>query len=313
VKALWAAIDVGTNSVRLLVAHIQDGIVSPLVRKMAITRLGEGMYLDGWLKPAAISRTTDAVSSFVLEAKNLGVAGIAIVATSAAREADNKAELSHSIEQATGVTLEILSGNYEAELSFWGATSALCLSNYPVVLDIGGGSTEFVFQDTSGDLASQSNKIGAVRCTELGMGYPEIRELLEPSLKRLAARSDLNLVGVGGTIASLAAMEQGLAAYDPKRVHGFVLRLKEIKSWRQRLAGMPLEERQKISGLQPARADIIPAGVTILEAVMDSLQVKHITVSDSDILEGIILRLAGFFKTPWPDVASSIIPSGGSP
>ncbi|MEW6661792.1 MAG: Ppx/GppA family phosphatase [Bacillota bacterium] len=291
---LWAIIDVGTNSVRLLVAGIRNGKVAPVVRQMDSTRLGEGLYQDGRLKGPAISRTVNAVSRFVLEAKNLGAAGVAIVATSAAREAVNGAELSQVILRETGCPLEILSGNQEAELSFRGATSSLCCVNYPVVLDIGGGSTELVFREHGEGITSISKEIGAVRCTELGTGYQEIRKLLQPSLESLAARPDLSLVGVGGTITSLAAMEQGLTTYDPERVHGFVLQRTAVKYWRQRLAGMPLEGRQQIKGLQPARADIIPAGLTILEAVMDGLQVNHLTVSEADLLEGLVLRLAGF-------------------
>jgi exopolyphosphatase/guanosine-5'-triphosphate,3'-diphosphate pyrophosphatase len=292
---LWAAIDVGTNSVRLLVARIQNGKVIPVYRQIDSTRLGEGLYQDGWLKSPAIRRTVDAVTSFVQESNCLGVTGLAIVATSAARVAQNGTELSQVILHETGCPLEILSGNQEAKLSFWGATSALDWIDNGVVLDIGGGSTELVFQEQGQGITSISKEIGAVRCTEQKSGYEEIWDLLQPSLAHLAARPQLNMVGVGGTITSLAAMEQEMATYDPDRVHGYLLRRKAVKNWRQRLEKMPIADRRQIKGLQPARADIIPAGLIILEVVMDSLRLEHLIVSEADLLEGLILRMAGLF------------------
>lgn len=288
----WAVIDVGTNSVRLLVAEVRNGKVITIARQIDSTRLGEGLYHDWLLKQPALRRTANAVSRFIREAQNLGVSGIAIVATSAARDALNRAELSMVIEKETGYALEVLSGNQEAGLSFLGATSSFSCLPDPVVLDIGGGSTELVYRNKEGTIDSLSLKLGAVRCTELGMGCQEIRDQLWPSLEHLAARQ--GLVGVGGTITSLAAMEQELTCYDPELVHGFVLGLATIKKWRYRLAGMSMEARQQVKGLQPARADIMPAGLAILEGVMDGLQVNCVTVSEADLLEGLVLSLAGY-------------------
>lgn len=281
-----SAVDIGTNSVRLLVAEVGGGKVRRLCAVLRSTRLGEGMYPRGRLQPQPLRRTAAALEEMreLLAARGWPVPRV--VATSAAREAENAAELAEIVE-ALGWRLEVLPGEQEAVLSYRGATAGLGVTD-PVVVDIGGGSTEIAWME-GGRLRSFSLPLGAVRCTAAGILPPEMRRVLAPVLAETPLRGGRPLVGVGGSITSLAAIVQGLREYNPDRVHGFVLTRDAVRRTYAYLRELPLAERQRVPGLQPARADIIPAGAAILLAVLDEAAAPGITVSEADLLYALVI------------------------
>lgn len=273
--AVQASIDIGSNSVRLLVAEVAGGVVRPLVRQLCTTRLGQGRV--GELPDDAIQRTLEALSYFrSLLAVYPGVEPV-VVATSAVREAQNAASFLAQVKRVTGWRVKVLAGTEEAALSYRGATAALGYQD-AVVVDIGGGSTEIAFP-ANGRLELISLPVGAVRMLEAG----EINDVLEPALTPVR-ENGLPLVGVGGTLTSLAAMHHRLAVYDPETVHGTVLTLGEIQCWEEKLGRLPVEERQQLPGLQPQRADIIVAGTAIARATVACCHREEITVSEADLL-----------------------------
>jgi len=291
-----AAIDVGTNSVRLLVAKTIEGTWHTLVKEVETTRLGEGVHASRKLKPAAMQRTIAAVDSFAAKAKQLGAEQVLAVATSAVRDAVNGLEFVRLCQEQTGITLEILDGEAEARLSYAGAVTDWSEAGQCMVIDIGGGSTEVIVGIGNYLTSAQSFNIGAVRLSELFPADEQGKVNCLPQLREYIARQ-LNfptgfkgiLIGVGGTITSLAAIDQGLREYSRELVHDYKLSAAQIDRWLQHLAAMPLVERRQIAGLQPQRADIIVYGTAILSVCLQRLAAPHITVSEKDILEGVLL------------------------
>lgn len=286
---MFAAIDVGTNSVRLLVAEAKNRKINYVYKDIKTTRLGEGIQQTGELQENAIKRTVDALEEFQEIIKKFKVTKICAVATSAARDAVNGDKLiKKALEK--GLELEIISGEKEALLSFKGATSDRQGISHQLVVDIGGGSTEIIYA-LDDKVISASTQAGAVRCTEGNWTEEQIKKALQPVLKRVISLPEKNLIGVGGTITSLAAIDQKLEFYNPAFVHGYKLNFDRVSNIRRELAFLNLEQRKQIKGLHPSRADIIVAGIDILLIIMSELNQDHLIVSEKDLLDGIIFEL----------------------
>jgi exopolyphosphatase/guanosine-5'-triphosphate,3'-diphosphate pyrophosphatase len=288
----FAAIDIGTNSVRLLIARLHNRTLKPELRTLRMCRLGEGMTRGEGLRPQAIARTLQSLQEFSGLLRLHGVHQVRTVATSAAREAPNAALFVEQVRLQTGLMVEVISGEEEAYLSFLGACQSLPGVKQGTVVDIGGGSTEITFPSAAGQPDAQTSRsipLGAVRLTEHPLLLSEIILKLKPALEDLQTRGPIPLIGAGGTITTLAAVDQALAVYDPERVHGYRLPRAAVERILFFLATKTNQERKQISGLQPERSDIIVAGTTILWAILGILKAEQITVSEADLLDGIIL------------------------
>ncbi len=292
---LLASIDIGTNSTRFLLAEVNGGTVTALKSGLLTTRLGQGIN-HGRLLPEAMERTVLAIEAFLKEIGPFHPRGIIAAATSAVRDAANREEFLRLTRQRTGLEVVVLSGEREAAASYRGVLAGLPIAaGSSMVLDVGGGSTEMIWFGQEG-VRYVSLPVGAVRMTEGGHTEEQIRELLASALGEVKSRQgkdlDLSLVAVGGTATTLGAMSLQLAQYRPERVHGCFLPLPEIERLLAMLVAAGPEGRKKIVGLQPERADIILAGVTIVKIVLQSLNLKGLTVSESDLLHGLVWELA---------------------
>jgi exopolyphosphatase/guanosine-5'-triphosphate,3'-diphosphate pyrophosphatase len=300
-----AAIDIGTNTTRLLVT---DGTVD-YVRHSEITRLGQGVDAQRRLGREPMDRTAEALAGFRREWEAAGASRIRIVATSAARDAVNSAEFFDLVEAATEVRPELLSGTDEAALAFAGASAGFDATTGPLlVVDIGGGSTEFIYGHAGEVLSSVSIDVGSVRLTERDLRSdppkPEeltnaiawVRDHLEDVERALPeAATAARLVGVAGTITTVAAVELGLVTYDRDQVHHFTLTRDAAEEVFRTLATERLADRVHNPGLPRARADVIVGGCCVLVAVFRWLGATEMTVSESDLLDGVAasLLLAG--------------------
>ncbi len=302
-----AAIDCGTNSVRLLVADA-DG--TPIERLMRITRLGQGTDRTGRLADDAVERTLEVLREYRRVADAHGVTRLRMAATSASRDAANRDEFFDAAEAILGVRPELLSGAEEAAASFRGATAGLDPALGPfLVVDIGGGSTEFALGSVRADgtsviEGSVSVDVGCVRMTEKFLHHdPPLPEELSNCLAEVALHLDdvvrelpglaaaSTFVGLAGTITNVAAVEIGLAEYDPDRIHHFVLTKDAAEDVFRTLATEPLAERVHNPGLEAARADVIVGGLCVLVSVFRGLDLGEGLVSESDILDGLVAGL----------------------
>src|SRR3954468_2193927 len=303
-----AAIDIGTNSTRLLVAEVDrpDGALVTLDRRMTITRLGRGVDASRRLAPDAVTRTVDALAEYRTAIDAIGgVTQVRATATSAARDATNRDEFFVAAHGALGVTPELLSGQEEARLSFLGATTGLAdVAPAPyLVVDIGGGSTEFVV-GTDAPEGLISVDIGCVRITEMWLhGDPPtaeelsqavhvVREHLADVLREVPAITTAKtLVGLAGTVSSVAMIEQGLATYDRDRVHHFRLTKAAAEGGFRTPATEAADDRRHNPGLEPGRVDVIVGGAIILVTVLRTLGFDELLTSESDILDGLVRDL----------------------
>ena len=284
-----AVIDVGSNSVRLLVAGRSGGQFFEVHTGRVVTRLIEGLK-DGALSDAAMARTADAIITLAAEARALGACEIVAFGTSAMRDGGRNSRALIERAARAGVSLRVLSGEEEARLAYAGAAP----SGNAGVIDIGGGSTEIMTGRDGQVLAAASAQMGAVRLKEMCAGAmdPEAllaraRAALEPAARAAcAAPPEDGWVAVGGTFTALAAMEQRLKCYDASKVQGFRLTADAAVGWLRRLTGMTNEERLAIPGLIPERADIIPFGAAIAAACFGLIGARYVTVSDRDNLLG---------------------------
>ena len=296
-----AAVDCGTNSTRLLVS---DGGTRTIERLMRITRLGEGVDASGALASEAVNRTLDVLREFRHVMSTNGVEHVRMTATSAARDAANREDFFKGADEIVGVRPELLSGEEEARLSFLGATSQLDPADGPfLVVDIGGGSTEFAVGTTEPE-SVLSIDIGCVRLTEkfihrdppaaeeLSQVVSVTRDYLEDVAREMpAAVEATRLVGLAGTVSTVAAVEQGLAEYDTERIHHFVLTHDAAEDVFRTLATENRVTRIHNPGLEEARADVIVAGTAILVAIMRFFEFDECLVSEADILDGLVLSL----------------------
>jgi exopolyphosphatase/guanosine-5'-triphosphate,3'-diphosphate pyrophosphatase len=291
VLALWAVMDIGTNSSRLLVADCEQktGKIKAVKRALQITRIGAGMNEENRLiSLEAMTRTVQALMGFSLVIKQYPVKKVFLLATQAVREADNQEELVEKIKTSLGWNLQIISGEEEARLSYLGAVQGLVTKGVPVVIDIGGGSTEFILQGEKQDFQIRSFPLGALRVWENPLADEKIQELLQKGLQKISFPSSISLVGVGGTVTTVAALKLALVNYDAEKVQGLKLTISEIKAFYEKLKVMQPGERLRVPGITPGREDIIVSGLQILINLMSCCGKKEIIVSEQDLLYGVI-------------------------
>lgn len=292
-----AAADLGTNSTRLLVADVDAGRLDEVVRRLEITRLGEAVDATGSLGEAGMRRVLDVLAGYREQAASFGVTRTLAVATSAVRDAANGAGFLTRVE-AEGFETLLLDGEAEAALTFRGVLSGrAALDEGTLVLDIGGGSTELSLGGPAGSAEMVSLQAGCVRMTErfLGSDPPTRAELAACAAAvraLLPAYEPRAAIGVAGTVTTAAALDLGLARYDPELIHGHRLTADAIEVILARLAALPVAERARIPGLEPARAPVIVAGLVILREVLDAYRLGLIEASERDLLHGAALLTA---------------------
>jgi len=300
-----AAIDLGTNTVRLLVVEASGAAWRALHEEQRVTRLGEGQAGTGILQPAAMRRTAEVVAAFCRRAEDLGVHDVRIVATSAVREAANGGEFLAQVRSSSGRQVRVISGEEEARLILLGVTQGLPdLKGHFLLFDIGGGSTEFVLSRAGRASPAVSVKLGVVELAERFMDQGPVDHtrydamaaevgarlaagLTEPILRHGAPA----LVGSAGTVTTLAALDLGLESYDPARVHGHRLTRVVVAGLVARLAALSLAERAALPCLEPGRADLIIPGSAICLAALDRLGFDALVVSDRGLREGILYEI----------------------
>jgi exopolyphosphatase/guanosine-5'-triphosphate,3'-diphosphate pyrophosphatase len=292
------AVDLGTNSTRLLIAEVEDGTVRELGRGLRITRLGEGVDTRRKLLPVAIARVRNVLSDYRRELERLGAERTLAVATSAVRDADNGEAFLGEIEWSYGFDTRLLTGDEEAQLTYRGVASGRTLAPGTMIVDIGGGSTEVILGERRASL-----DLGCVRLTErfgedADASGAYVHDLL-PDWPVEAA------IGVAGTVTSLAALDLGLVDYDPDRVHGHVLTAGAVDGQLARLASLPLEERRRMPGLEPDRAPVIVAGAAILREILRRYGLDSIEASEHDLLHGVALAAAEL-----PEPGEDAVPPG---
>ena len=300
-----AAVDLGTNTTRLLVADIVDGTLDEVHRETRFTRLGEGVDARRRLLPVAIARVRNTLSDYRRTLESLGSERTLLVATSAVRDAENGEALLGEIEWSYGFATRLLSGEDEAAMTVRGVGSGREPPPGTLILDIGGGSTELIVDERHSSL-----ELGSVRHTERFLHFdpPEPRELAQcaGSVRSLLAEhvpDDVRArvteaIGVAGTLTTLAALDLGLAAYDRERVHGHRLGRDAARAQLERLASLPLSERRELPAMEPERAPVIVAGAVILTETLDYFGLDAIEVSERDILDGAAFAAA---ELPLPD------------
>ena len=302
-----AAIDCGTNSIRLLVADHGPGGLRDLHREMRIVRLGENVDRDGVLGEAALARTRLALDDYAAVIRGLGAERVRLVATSATRDAANSDQFVALVVEALGIEPDVVSGTEEAALSFAGAAGTLPeLAGPVIVTDIGGGSTELVLGGGRYQrLRAHSMDIGSVRMTErhlrddpptpsqVAAAAADIRAALEEAARDVPLDTGAALVGVAGTVTTLAAIALGLTVYDSAKIPGSRLAAVDVHRITDLLLGLDHAGRAAIPVIHPGRVDVISAGALILRTIIDATGVRELIVSEHDILDGIALSISG--------------------
>jgi exopolyphosphatase / guanosine-5'-triphosphate,3'-diphosphate pyrophosphatase len=306
-----AAIDCGTNSLRLLIADVDPARheLTDVERRMEIVRLGQGVDATGRLAPEALERTFAMLTQYRDQIAAAGAAAVRMVATSATRDASNAAEFKRGVHDILGVEPEVITGDEEARLSFMGATAELGEGGPPppyLAVDIGGGSTEFVLGGDPGRaLAAISVDIGCVRLTERYLhGDPptpaevqavtdDIEKALDNVAAAVPAAAANTLVGLAGSVTTVTAIALGLTVYDPRRTHHARIPAPTVHQVASRLLAQNRAERAAIPALHPGRVDVIGAGALILDRVMQRFGFGEVVTSEHDILDGIAWSIAG--------------------
>lgn len=288
---MWAVMDIGTNSSRLLVADSEGetGRIRAVDRALQTTRIGEGMNEKSrTISPEAMERTLHALGDFSQIIAKYPVQKVRLIATQAVREANNKEDLVEKIKNRLGWQLEIVSGEYEAKLSYVGAVQGLESEGIPVVVDIGGGSTELMFKSEKRGLQVQSLPLGALRLLENPLCDEKIGDFLEKRLQNFTLSPKAVLVGVGGTVTTTGAVKLSLVHYAADRVQGLKLEFTELIAIYQSLKSKNLAERLKVPGITSGKEDIIIPGLQILLNLMRHFRKGELIVSDRDLLYGLI-------------------------
>ena len=297
-----AAIDVGTNSTRLLVAEEQPGGFRPIDRRMVITRLGQGVDRSRVLAPEALDRTLLTIAEYAATCGELGVERMRVTGTSAVRDARNRDEFFEGVRKLTGTEAQLLTGEEEARATFLGTLTDLEETGTVVVVDIGGGSTELIVGRGEPE-RMVSMDIGCVRLFEkyLESDPPtaeetealraEVDEVLDTAKTELNVPPGARLIGVAGTVTQLATLKAGSPVYDPDVTHHSVLSHGDVRSLARRLESLTIGQRKRVTGLDPGRADVIVSGAEILLGVMETFDLPEVLVSERDILDGLVLGL----------------------
>jgi exopolyphosphatase / guanosine-5'-triphosphate,3'-diphosphate pyrophosphatase len=292
-----AAVDLGTNSTRLLVADVEDGRLQEVVRRLAITRLGENVDERRRLLPLPVARVRNVLVDYRRELEALGATRTLAVATSAVRDAENGEAFLGEVEWSYGFVTRLLDGLEEAAITFRGVASGSAVEPGALIVDIGGGSTELVLGGPDGVDWATSLQVGSVRLSErfLHDDPPTAAELNACARHVRAALPALRphrAIGVAGTVTTLATLDLGLAEHDPARTHGHVLTRTAIGEQLDRLGALPLAERRAVPGLEPERAPVILGGIVVLDATLDASGLEEIAVSERDLLDGAALAAA---------------------
>lgn len=309
-----AAIDCGTNSIRLLVADADPdtGELTDLDRRMQIVRLGQGVDRTGRLAPDALERTFAACREYAQVIKDLGAEKVRFVATSASRDAENRDDFVRGVLDILGVEPEVITGDEEAEFSFTGATKELTghtgMEKPYLVVDIGGGSTEFVVGDDH-VRAARSVDVGCVRMTERHLTHDgtvtdpplpaqveairaDIGAALDEAELTVPLRQARTLVGLAGSVTTVAAIALDLPAYDSEAIHHSRISRERVEEIVHRLLTSTHAERAEIPSMHPGRVDVIASGALVLLSVMDRIDAREVVVSEHDILDGIAWSIA---------------------
>ncbi|AVP67765.1 Ppx/GppA phosphatase family protein [Prescottella equi] len=309
-----AAIDCGTNSIRLLVADAgEDGRLTDVTRLMRIVRLGQGVDATGAFAPEAIERTRVALGEYAEIIRDTGATAVRMVATSATRDASNRDDFFAMTREVLGAVIpgaeaEVITGDEEARLSFAGAVGELDASEGPfVVVDLGGGSTEVVLGDDAGVHAAYSADVGCVRVTErclhddpptteqVDAARAFAAERLAQAFERVPVEQARTWVGVAGTMTTLSAVAQDLPEYDAERVHLSRLSVGQLHDVANRLVSMTHDERAALGPMHPGRVDVIGGGAVVTTVLADELArragIDELVVSEHDILDGIAMSV----------------------
>ncbi len=299
-----AAIDCGTNSIRLLVADRRGDSLTSVAREMRIVRLGQDVDRTGRLATAAIERTRAALADYVRQLRGLGAQRVRMVATSASRDADNAAEFRAMVRAVLGAEPEVITGEEEAQLSFTGAVAGLP-ADLPapyLVVDIGGGSTEFVVGTGSAESAV-SVDIGCVRMTERHLGddpptaaqvaaaETDIRSVVTGALAKVGADRAATLIGLAGSVTTVAGIALALPEYRPERIHHARIGRDRVAAVSADLLRRAHDQRMELGVMHPGRADVIGAGALILRVLMEQAGMDTVVASEHDILDGIALSV----------------------
>jgi exopolyphosphatase / guanosine-5'-triphosphate,3'-diphosphate pyrophosphatase len=306
-----AVIDVGTNSVKLLVADVDEHSVIPIFEESEQTRLGKGFYETHRLQPDAIADTARAVAQFADIARGRTASSLRVIATSAARDATNKQELIEAVKKLSGLELEVISGDQEADLVYQGVRSDPKLAAQRLlILDVGGGSTEFILGAKEHPEFAHSFALGSVRLLEhlrpsdpptpaelercrhhLKTFFAEhIRKIVGPALAN--GREGTQLIGTGGSATILARMEYALEKYERYRIEGARISLAAVRGWMTKLWSMPLHERKAVTGLPKKRADVILTGMAIYETVLEEFGFAELGASTRGLRFAAVLQPA---------------------
>ncbi len=278
-----AIIDIGTNSTKLLIAEKKDNSWEKIISRLEFTRIGENIGTEQLIKPEPLKRTAQCIKNYIELAENANCETVEISATSAIRDAANRAEVCEYLKNCCHKEVQVLSGEREAYLSYLGAVGKF--SEQTAVLDIGGGSTELAYP-CAGKLVVNSVAAGAVRLKE----RPEMQAYLQEMLKKLLPKEGKisKLVAVGGTATTLAALEQNMKDYNSDLVHQYPLAKETVNKWLDRLGKMSLEEIKALKIIPPKRADVIYYGVLILSMVIELTQAEEVFAEDRDLMYGLL-------------------------
>jgi exopolyphosphatase / guanosine-5'-triphosphate,3'-diphosphate pyrophosphatase len=307
-----AAIDCGTNSLRLLIADVSpDGATQDLVREMRIVRLGEGVDRTGRFSADALTRTFAVLDDYAATIAAYEVVAVRMVATSATRDASNRGEFVAGVRERLGVAPDVIDGDEEASLSFAGATRELRGSTVAapyLVCDIGGGSTEFVLGDASGVQAARSVNVGCVRMTErhlhddppnqtqIDAARADIDTAIGLAAASVPLRQARTLVGLAGSVTTVVALALGLSEYDADRIHHARISADDVGTVTESLLSMTRAQRAALPVMHPGRVDVIAAGGLILDRVLSLGGFDWVLASEHDILDGIALSAAGLLE-----------------
>ncbi len=293
-------IDIGTNSVRMLIAEYHGSSINIIKKKMEMTRIGKGVDKTKLLSERGINETLESLKRFKKEANEEKVGTIYAIATSAVRDAKNKSDFIDRCKREVGINIEVIDGYREAELGFMGILGGLKYNGNILAIDIGGGSTELIIGSSEGIKYSISIDIGAVRLTDRFITTDpitnnefedlknNIQDNIRNPLQQIKKYSINKVAGIGGTITTLAAIKQNMEEYSREKIHSSILCIEDIDHMINRFMNMNNEQRKLINGLQPKRADIILTGAKILYEILENISKEEIIVSDYDNLEGFL-------------------------
>lgn len=296
------AIDIGTNSMRLLVADVQDKKLVSREKYINTTRIGQGVDENGYITDEAMERNITALYEFSQMCKEKGCEKVRCMGTSALRDAVNRDVFIEKAREKSGIKVEVIAGEKEAELGFRGVLTGASAEGNLLILDIGGGSTEFIFGNNDGIIKSVSIDIGALRLTEKFRGFEKDAELYSEMINFIKEKTNdimeylreceiSTVCGIGGTITSMSAINQKLEVYSMEKVHQSVITAEDADDISEMLRHSTEEDRKSMKGLQPKRADIITAGAVILDTIIKSLDIDRVVVSEYDNLEGLVSEM----------------------